>query len=309
MNKTLCMFVAAALGVATQGAYAACSDVAAADLVTAVNAAVTAGKATTGGYGLPMWASMVDETGTVCYVVASTPGTSTSLVGNNEWLGSRVISAQKANTANAFSLDGYAISTANLYSAVQPGGSLFGLQESNPVDASRSYLGTGTAFGTGAKDPLVGQRVGGVNVFGGGLALYKTKNGVTKKIGAIGVSGDTSCRDHANAWIIRENLPCVAAVKNTKGVITTPAVLGMSPTDTCNASGGVKGITSSNVDAGNTVQGKPSNISGTPVGDEMLISLLAGADVTTDTYWFENWSQPACPNTVFSASTGSIQLQ
>jgi hypothetical protein len=37
----------------------------------------------------------------------------------------------KANTANAFSLDGFALSSANLFSAVQPGGSLFGLQESN----------------------------------------------------------------------------------------------------------------------------------------------------------------------------------
>ena len=57
---------------------------------------------------------------------------------------SRVISAQKANTPIAFSLDvssssggsrqpnGLARSTANLYSAVQPGGSLYGLQASNP---------------------------------------------------------------------------------------------------------------------------------------------------------------------------------
>ena len=51
-----------------------------------------------------------------------------------KWPGSRVISAQKANTANAFSLPGLAFSTADLYSAVQPGGSLFGLQASNPVN-------------------------------------------------------------------------------------------------------------------------------------------------------------------------------
>jgi len=52
----------------------------------------------------------------------------------DQWPGSRVISAQKANTANAFSLPGLALSTAKLYSAVQPGGSLYGLQHSNPVD-------------------------------------------------------------------------------------------------------------------------------------------------------------------------------
>ena len=35
-------------------------------------------------------------------------------------VGSRVISAQKANTANAFSLDGLALSTANLYRPFNP---------------------------------------------------------------------------------------------------------------------------------------------------------------------------------------------
>src|SRR3989449_5661583 len=53
--------------------------------------------------------------------------------------------------SNAFSLDsssnsngsgqpdGLALSTANLYSAVQPGGSLYGLQHSNPVDRSEEH--------------------------------------------------------------------------------------------------------------------------------------------------------------------------
>jgi len=45
--------------------------------------------------------------------------------------------------------------------------------------------------------------VGGVNVFGGGIALYDDYG---NKVGAIGVSGDTSCADHANAWLIREGL-------------------------------------------------------------------------------------------------------
>src|SRR6202007_3207912 len=89
----------------------------------------------------------------------------------SQWPGSRVISAQKANTANAFSLNGLALSTANLYSAVQPGGSLYGLQHSNPVDTAAAYQGPSTKYGT-ANDPLVGQKIGGVNVFGGGLALY-----------------------------------------------------------------------------------------------------------------------------------------
>ena len=50
---------------------------------------------------------------------------------------------------------------------------------------------------------MVGQKIGGVNVFGGGLALYKS-NGV--KVGAVGVSGDHSCTDHFVAWHVRNNL-------------------------------------------------------------------------------------------------------
>jgi hypothetical protein len=49
---------------------------------------------------------------------------------------------------------------------------------------------------------MVGARIGGVNVFGGGLALYYHG----KKVGAIGVSGDTSCTDHVVAWKVRSLL-------------------------------------------------------------------------------------------------------
>jgi hypothetical protein len=125
-----------------------------------------------------------------------------------------VISAQKANTGNAFSLDpssssngsgqagGLALSTANLYSAVQPGGSLYGLQHSNPVDTANAYDGNAGLAGT-AKDALVGKKVGGVNVFGGGLGLYADGH---KLIGGVGVSGDTSCADHFIAYRVRHNL-------------------------------------------------------------------------------------------------------
>jgi uncharacterized protein GlcG (DUF336 family) len=125
------------------------------------------------------------------------------------WLGSRVISAQKANTANAFSLStgsagtAIALSTANLYTAVQPGGSLYGLQASNPVDVFAAYGGSPDSFGAGTRDPMVGQLIGGVNVFGGGLAIYSPTG---KRLGAIGVSGDTSCTDHAVAWETRHAL-------------------------------------------------------------------------------------------------------
>ena len=162
-----------------------------------------------GGLGFNMWATLVANDGTVCALAFS--GTKFT----DQWLGSRVISAQKANTANDFSLGtdasmpsgsvaphGLALSTANLFSAVQPGGTLYGLQHSNPVDPIVAYFGNAMAFGT-AQDPLVGQRVGGVNVFGGGLALFATGG---KKVGGLGVSGDTSCTDHFVAWRVRSTL-------------------------------------------------------------------------------------------------------
>jgi uncharacterized protein GlcG (DUF336 family) len=148
-----------------------------------------------GGFNLDMWATVVDRDGIVQAVAF------TGEVRGDQWPGSRVISAQKANTANAFSLPGLALATANLFSAVQPGGSLFGLQFSNPVDTDVAYGGDGTAFGQ-VDDPMVGGRVGGVNVFGGGLGLYNGE----ELIGAVGVSGDTSCADHNIAWRTRHIL-------------------------------------------------------------------------------------------------------
>jgi uncharacterized protein GlcG (DUF336 family) len=153
-------------------------------------------QASNGGLNLDMWGTIVDRSGIVCSV-AFTGGAVDS-----QWPGSRVISAQKANTANAFSLAGLALSTANLYSAVQPGGSLFGLQESNPVNAALAYRGNVATFGS-EKDPMVGKRIGGVNVFGGGLALYNAEG---KLLGGLGVSGDTSCADHNIAWRARAAL-------------------------------------------------------------------------------------------------------
>ncbi len=154
------------------------------------------------GLGNDMWATLVDRDGNVCEV------TFTGNDRGDQWPGSRVISAQKASTANAFSrprgVIGFAkpLSTANLYSAVQPGGTLFGLQESNPVDNNVSYKGIAKNFGQ-SNDPLVGEKIGGVNVFGGGLALYDAAG---KLVGGIGVSGDTSCTDHIVAWKVRHDL-------------------------------------------------------------------------------------------------------
>src|ERR1019366_1180784 len=172
------------------------------------NALIAATSAETSGLNNQMWGTIVDRDGVVCAI---------AFTGANrgaQWPGSRVISAQKANTANSFSLDsssnsngsgqpnGLALSTANLYSAVQPGGSLFGLQESNPVDTGVAYQGPSSQYGA-AQDPMTGSKIGGVNVFGGGLALYATGKQI---VGAVGVSGDTSCADHDIAWRVRHAL-------------------------------------------------------------------------------------------------------
>jgi uncharacterized protein GlcG (DUF336 family) len=163
----------------------------------ALESALTAARAqANGGFNLDMWGTVVNRDGAVCAVAFT--GTNRG----SQWPGSRVISAQKASTANAFSLPGLALSTANLWAAVQPGGSLYGLQHSNPVDTDRAYQGPPQNFGQ-ANDPMVGRRIGGVNVFGGGLALYNEQG---RLIGAIGVSGDTSCADHNIAWRTRHTL-------------------------------------------------------------------------------------------------------
>jgi uncharacterized protein GlcG (DUF336 family) len=184
--------------------------------------------AETSGLGNQMWATLVDRDGNVCAVAFS--GVNRAA----QWPGSRIISAQKANTGNAFALDpssssngkgqanGLALSTASLYSATQPGGSLFGLQFSNPVVEDVEFVGPAGRWGTGA-DPLVGKKIGGVNVFGGGLALYGAKHVL---MGGVGVSGDTSCTDHMVAWRVRHTLALdhMAAV-GILGAVPGPASL------------------------------------------------------------------------------------
>ena len=167
------------------------------DLREALGSAIApTGGPSNGGLETHMWATIVDRSGTVCAVIRSgdSPG--------DQWPGSRVISAQKANTANSFSLPSLALSTANLWAATQPGGSLFGLQHSNPVDTEAAYKGRFKHYGT-SEDPLVGDKIGGVNVFGGGVALYTDEGDL---LGALGVSGNTSCADHNIAWRVRSAL-------------------------------------------------------------------------------------------------------
>jgi len=165
-----------------------------------------------GGFNLDMWGTVVNRDGIVCAVAF------TGANRGSQWPGSRAISAQKANTANAFSLPALSLSTANLYSAVQPGGSLFGLQASNPVDTQVAYRGDPADYGQW-NDPMVGGRIGGVNVFGGGLALYNSKG---QLVGAIGVSGDSSCADHNISWRTRHTLKLDYVPAGVSGDATHP---------------------------------------------------------------------------------------
>lgn len=163
--------------------------------------AVAPDAATNGGLDNNMWATVVNRDGVICNVARTEEL-------NGQWPLSRIISAQKAHTAWSLSLDAGtggtvdALSTANLWAATQPGGSLWELTQSNPVNAAVAYAGNPANFGA-TNDPLRGTLLGGVNVFGGGLALYDGSGDI---VGGLGVSGDTSCADHNIAWRVRDRL-------------------------------------------------------------------------------------------------------
>ena len=167
----------------------------AARLKNVLQSVVKEGPSKNGGMGNQEWAVIVNRDGVGCAVVFS--GTTAS----QEWPGSRVIAASKANTANGLSNSVYALSTANVFAASQPGQSLYSLATSAPPNPKAAFGDPGT-FGT-PNDPMVGKMVGGVIVFGGGLALYNSQGRV---IGGLGLSGDTSCTDHIIAWKIRHDL-------------------------------------------------------------------------------------------------------
>ncbi len=126
-----------------------------------------------------MWSAVVDRFGFLCSVIKT----------GDAWPGSRDIAIAKASAANDFSNQLFALSTANLYAATQPGGSLYGLNNSNPFNPVFNPQGTG-----------IGQIPGGIITFGGGVPLYQ--NG--QVIGGLGVSGDSSCADHAIAFRMRK---------------------------------------------------------------------------------------------------------
>ena len=165
-------------------------------LTQALRASVKpSGGPSNGGLDNNEWAALVARDGTVCAVAFS--GASADA----QWPGSRAIAAEKAFTANGFSVKTFALSTANLYAPSQPAAPLFGAGNSSPPVPEVLYSGDPMQFG-GQNDPMVGKHLGGVIAFGGGLALYSDND----IVGALGVSGDTSCADHNVAWRVRHAL-------------------------------------------------------------------------------------------------------
>ena len=71
-------------------------------------------------HGTRMWGAVVNREGELCAFATSTSDPT------QVWPGSQAIAKAKAYTANAFSLDALALSTARLYTFAQPSHSLFG---------------------------------------------------------------------------------------------------------------------------------------------------------------------------------------
>jgi uncharacterized protein GlcG (DUF336 family) len=137
-------------------------------------------------HGKLMWGAVVNRNGELCAFTTSTADPT------QVWPGSQAIAKAKAYTANAFSLDGLALSTARLYTFTQPGHSLWSLGGGNPFNPEFLAAPQGD---WGGKNQIAG----GMIFFGGGVPLYKSG----KVIGGLGVSGDTSCTDHEIAKRVR----------------------------------------------------------------------------------------------------------
>ena len=174
-----------------------------------------------GGLENNEWAAIVDRNGVVCAVTFSGETV------HDQWLGRRGIAAEKAFAASGLSLDGFALSTPNLFAGSLPGAFLHGLPATNPVSTAVLHAGDPAAFGS-VSDPMVGDVLGGVAAFGGGLPL----NDEGGLIGALGVSGDTSCADHNLAWRVRERLGFDAVPAGVTRERTDGIIFDMRPDDT-----------------------------------------------------------------------------
>jgi uncharacterized protein GlcG (DUF336 family) len=171
------------------GSPAACRDLPSkADLQKYLRAAPNDGEA--GGLysGKMEWAAIVDRQGAVCATTVSTADAASA------WPGSQAIAKAKAYTANAYSTDVSALSTARLYTLTQPGHSLWGVAGPNPFRED-------CLVAPADADATNGRTCGGSIAFGGGVPLFKGKT----RVGGLGVSGDTACADHEIAKRVRHS--------------------------------------------------------------------------------------------------------
>lgn len=137
--------------------------------------------------GERMWGAIVNRNGELCTYATSTADPS------QVWPGSQAIAKSKAYTANAFSLDTLALSTARLYTFTQPGHSLWSLGQSNLFEPKFLAPPSGQE---GGREHITG----GLIFFGGGVPLYADG----RIVGGLGISGDTSCTDHEISKRVRD---------------------------------------------------------------------------------------------------------
>src|SRR5438445_12960188 len=189
VSATLLLSFATA-GAHAQGRQANCSALPTAEQLKQFLAAAPSHGGEAGGlfHGTRMWAAVVNRDGDLCAFATSTDDPT------QVWLGSQAIAKAKAYTANAFSLDALALSTAMLYTFTQPGHSLWGLNQSNLFNADFLASPSGAGGGTG-------RIVGGIIPFGGRVPLYHRGG---KIVGGLGISGDTACTDHEIAKRVRD---------------------------------------------------------------------------------------------------------
>ena len=151
------------------------------DLKRFLHAAPDSGEAGGLFHGRAEWLAVVNRRGQLCTVIQPSDSA------GGYWPASRTIAMAKAYTANGFSTDTLAFSTARLYTLTQPGHSLWGVAQPEPLNPE-------------CVDPTNDVKVcGGAIAFGGGVPLYRNR----RIAGGLGISGDTPCADHEIAKRVR----------------------------------------------------------------------------------------------------------
>jgi len=167
---------------------ASCRDLpSAADLQEYLRRAPAEGGDAGGLFGGKLeWAALVNRSGEICGVAVATEDAASA------WPAGQALAKAKAFTANAFSTDRNPLSTARLYTLGMPGHSLWGAAGPNAFNPA--CLETPQDAAT-----TQGKICGGTVTVGGGVPLYKNR----RRIGGLGISGDTPCADHEIAKRIR----------------------------------------------------------------------------------------------------------